>query len=117
MADVTELVAATVKLLFYFDLSLVLTFPSAELMAEDARVKREAQEAKAQVGDDKREAEQDSTKTAAEGLDSLLEGDDLRVKEAKDDLSSQGELELYPVAAVVEKPAAKYVAPYLCVSF
>lgn len=63
-------------------------------MAENARVRKEAQEAKTQVGEDQQEAEQDSTKMAPKGLDSLLEGDDLQVKE---DLSSQGELELYQI--------------------
>lgn len=66
-------------------------------MKENARVRREAQEAKTQAGENKWEAEQDSTKVAAEELDSLLEGDDIQVKEAKDDLISQGNLELYPI--------------------
>lgn len=72
-------------------------------MEENARIKREAEEAKAQAGEDKQEAEQDSTKMAAEGLDSLLEGDVLQFKEAKEDLSSQGNLELHPVTSVFEK--------------
>lgn len=63
-------------------------------MGENARVKREVQEAKTQVGEEKQEVVQDSTKMAAKGLDSLLEADDLLVKEAKEDLSSQGKLEL-----------------------
>lgn len=60
-------------------------------MGENARVKREVQEAKTQAGEEKQEVVQDSTKMAAKGLDSLLETDDLLVKE---DLSSQGKLEL-----------------------
>lgn len=55
-------------------------------MAESARVRREAQEAKTQAGEDKQEAEQDSTKMAAEGL----EGDDLQDKEPKEEPGSQG---------------------------
>lgn len=62
----------------------------AELMAENVRVRREAQEAKTQAGEDKQEAEQDSTKMAAKELDSLLGVDDLKVSEAKVDPSSQG---------------------------
>lgn len=66
--------------------SFILTFLPADLMAESARVRREAQEAKTQAGEDKQEAEQDSTKMAAEGL----EGDDLQDKEPKEEPGSQG---------------------------
>lgn len=58
------------------------------------RVSKEAQEAKPQAGADKPEAEQDSTKMVAKELDSLLEVDDPQVKEAKEDLGSEGNFEL-----------------------
>lgn len=54
-------------------------------MEESARVRREAQEEKTQVGEDKRE-EQDSNKMAVEGL----EGDDLQDREPREDPGSQG---------------------------
>lgn len=55
-------------------------------MEESARVRREAQEAKTQAGEDKQEAEQDSSKMAVEGV----EGDDLQDKEPREDPGSQG---------------------------
>lgn len=66
--------------------SFILTFLPADLMAESARVRREAQEAKTQAGEDKQEAEQDSTKMAAEGP----EGDDPQDKEPREEPGSQG---------------------------
>lgn len=66
--------------------SFMLTFLPADLMAESARVRREAQEAKTQAGEDKQEAEQDSAKMAAEGL----EGDDPQDKEPREEPGTQG---------------------------